>query len=68
MTTDVPEAMAQLIFPDNAAQASATWLGVGAAKALSNTSALLRDQGRLQEVEPDYNTFIDISHLREAMK
>jgi len=65
---DVPEAMAQFIFPDNAAQASATWLGGGAAKTLANTSAFLKEQGRLQEVKPDYNAFIDMSYLREAMK
>ena len=65
---DVPEAMAQFIFPDNAAQASATWLGGGAAKTLANTSTFLKEQGRLQEVKPDYNAFIDMSYLREAMK
>jgi taurine transport system substrate-binding protein len=65
---DVPEAMAQFIFPDNAAQASATWLGGGAAKTLANTSIFLKEQGRLQEVKPDYNAFIDMSYLREAMK
>ena len=65
---DVPEAMAQFIFPDNAAQSSATWLGGGAAKTLANTSAFLKEQGRLQEVKPDYNAFIVMSYLKEAMK
>ena len=65
---DVPEGMAQFVFPDFASQASAAWLGGGAAKTLANTSAFLKEQGRVQEVKPDYNAFIDMSYLREAMK
>ena len=65
---DVPEAMAAFVFPDTTAQLSATWLGGGAAKTLANTSAFLKEQGRLQEVKPDYTAFIDTSYLKEALK
>lgn len=65
---DVPEAMAAFVFPDTTAQLSPTWLGGGAAKTLANTSAFLKEQGRLQEVKPDYNAFIDTSYLKEALK
>jgi taurine transport system substrate-binding protein len=43
-------------------------LGGGAAKTLANTSAFLKEQGRLQEVKPDYSAFVDTSYLKEAMK
>ncbi len=65
---DVPNAMAAFVFPDTTAQLSATWLGGGAAKTLANTSQFLKEQGRLQEVKPDYNAFIDASYLKEALK
>lgn len=65
---DVPEAMAAFGLPDTAAQLSATWLGGGAAKTLANTSAFLKEQGRLQEVKSDYSAFVDTSYLKEAMK
>ncbi len=65
---DVPEAMAAFGLPDAATQMSATWLGGGAAKTLANTSAFLKEQGRLQEVKPDYSAFVDTSYLKEAMK
>ncbi|MEI7514734.1 MAG: taurine ABC transporter substrate-binding protein [Betaproteobacteria bacterium] len=65
---EVPEAMAAFVFPDNAAQLSANWLGGGAAKTLANTSAFLKEQGRIQEVKPDYSAFVDASYLRDAMK
>jgi taurine transport system substrate-binding protein len=65
---EVPEAMAALVFPDAEAQLSANWLGGGAAKTLANTSAFLKEQGRLQEVKSDYSVFVDTSYLKEAMK
>jgi taurine transport system substrate-binding protein len=65
---DVPDAMAAFVFPDTTAQLSSTWLGGGAAKTLANTSVFLKEQGRLQEVKPDYNAFVDTSYLVEALK
>ncbi|MCX7279525.1 MAG: taurine ABC transporter substrate-binding protein [Burkholderiales bacterium] len=65
---DVPDAMAAFVYPDTTAQLSSTWLGGGAAKTLANTSMFLKEQGRLQEVKPDYNAFVDTSYLVEALK
>ena len=39
-------------------QASATWLGGGAAKAMANTAVFLKEQGRVQEVKPNYSDFV----------
>ena len=49
---DVPAAMALYKFPTLAEQASPTWLGGGAAKAMAETAAFLKEQGRVQEVKP----------------
>ena len=46
---DVPAAMALYKFPTADEQLSATWLGGGAAKAMTNTAAFLKEQGRIQE-------------------
>ena len=45
-------------FPTMAEQASPTWLGGGAAKAMAGTAAFLKEQGRVQEVKPDYSAFV----------
>ena len=50
---DVPAAMALYKFPTLAEQASPTWLGGGAAKAMAETAAFLKEQGRVQEVKPE---------------
>jgi taurine transport system substrate-binding protein len=64
---DVPAAMAAFVFPDATAQLSPKWLGGGAAKTLADTSAFLKEQGRLQEVKPDYAAFITTSYITKAM-
>ena len=48
-------------------QASATWLGGGAAKALADTAAFLKEQGRVQEVKPDYGKYVTTKYVKEAM-
>jgi taurine transport system substrate-binding protein len=65
---DVPEAMKLYRFPTLQEQASATWLGGGAAKALADTSAFLKEQGRVQEVKPSYAPFVTTKYVQEAMK
>jgi taurine transport system substrate-binding protein len=64
----VPEAMKLYRFPTLQEQASATWLGGGAAKALADTSAFLKEQGRVQEVKPSYAPFVTTKYVQEAMK
>ena len=65
---DVPEAMKLYRFPTLQEQASATWLGGGAAKALADTSAFLKEQGRVQEVKPNYSSYVTTKYVQEAMK
>ena len=44
-----------------------TWLGGGAAKAMSETAAFLKEQGRIQEVKPDYKAFVTDVYVKKAM-
>jgi taurine transport system substrate-binding protein len=64
---DVPAAIALYNFPTPQEQISATWLGGGAAKALSNTAAFLKEQGRVQEVKPDYGAFVTTTYVQKAL-
>jgi len=48
-------------------QASATWLGGGAAKAMTNTAVFLKEQGRIQDVKPDYSAYVTTKYVKEAM-
>ncbi len=63
---DVPAAMALYGFPTAAEQVSATWLGGGAAKAMTNTAAFLKEQGRIQELKPDYAAFVTDAYVKKA--
>lgn len=65
--TAVPAAMALYRFPSEAEQVSPTWLGGGAAKALADTATFLKEQGRLQEVKPDYSAFVTTTYVRNAV-
>ncbi|MDQ6779980.1 MAG: ABC transporter substrate-binding protein, partial [Candidatus Eremiobacteraeota bacterium] len=65
---DVPAAMKLYRFPSAAEQASPEWLGGGAAKAMTDTAAFLKEQGRIQEVKPNYSNFVTTKYVNEAMK
>jgi len=64
---DVPDAMARYAFPTMAEQVSPTWLGGGAAKALHDTAEFLKEQGRVQEVKPNYGAFVTDEYVKKAM-
>jgi taurine transport system substrate-binding protein len=64
---DVPGAIALYRFPTPAEQLSATWLGGGAAKALTDTAAFLKEQGRVQEVKPNYGAFVSSAYVQKAL-
>jgi taurine transport system substrate-binding protein len=64
---DVVPAMALYKFPTMAEQTGAAWLGGGAAKAMSNTAVFLKEQGRVQEVKPDYAAFVTDVYVKKAM-
>ncbi len=64
---DVPATMALYTFPTLAEQAGPTWLGGGAAKAMTATAEFLKEQGRIQEVKPNYSAFITDTYIKKAM-
>ena len=64
---DVGAVMSLYAFPTLAEQLSPTWLGGGAAKAMAGTAAFLKEQGRVQEVKPDYSAFVTTTYVQKAM-
>jgi len=64
---DVPAAMALYRFPTATEQLSATWLGGGAAKALTDTAVFLKEQGRVQELKPNYGAFVTTVYVQKAL-
>jgi taurine transport system substrate-binding protein len=68
---DVPAALADYSFLTLEEQASATWLGggkdSGVAKALTDTSEFLKEQGRVAETAPDYSKFVTDAYVKAAM-
>lgn len=69
---DVLPSISLYRFPTLQEQASAAWLGGGAqggaAKALLETSKFLMKQGRIQDVKPEYASFVDPEYVRAAMR
>ena len=63
---DVPAAMALYVFPTVAEQLGPKWLGGGAAKAMAETAVFLKEQGRIQEIKPDYKVFVTDSYAKRA--
>lgn len=64
---DVPPAMALYTFPTMAEQIGPNWLGGAAAKAMASTAAFLKEQGRIQDVKPDYKAFVTDAYIKKAM-
>lgn len=68
---DVPEALDAYYFPTLDEQASNSWLGggkdSGVAKALTDTSAFLKEQGRVADTAPDYGKFVTDEFVKAAM-
>ncbi|HEY4068395.1 MAG TPA: taurine ABC transporter substrate-binding protein [Burkholderiaceae bacterium] len=64
---DVPPAMALYRFPSAEEQLSPAWLGGGAAKAMTDTAAFLKEQGRIQEVKPNYASFVTTTYVQKAL-
>ena len=42
-------------------------LGGAAAKAMTSTAVFLKEQGRIQEMKPDYSAFITDAYIKKAM-
>ncbi|MGQ9368216.1 taurine ABC transporter substrate-binding protein [Azospirillum sp. ST 5-10] len=69
---DVPDTLALYRFVPASVQASERWLGGGkgggAAKALADTSAFLKEQKRLTQLLPDYGAGVNPAFAEEAAK
>ena len=63
---EVPASLALYEFPTLQQQASAEWLGGGAAKSLAATASFLKTQGTVQNVLPDYATGVNATWVRKA--
>jgi taurine transport system substrate-binding protein len=64
---DVPATMGLYTFPTMAEQVGPKWLGGGAVKAMASTATFLKEQGRIQEVKPNYAAFVTDAYLKKAM-
>lgn len=64
---DVPPAMALYTFPTMAEQIGPNWLGGAAAKAMTSTAVFLKEQGRIQEMKPNYSSFVTDVYIKKAM-
>ena len=64
---DVPATMALYTFPTMAEQAGPNWLGGAAVKAMTSTAVFLKEQGRIQEMKPDYKAFVTDVYVKKAM-
>ncbi|PLP58975.1 taurine ABC transporter substrate-binding protein [Mesorhizobium loti] len=62
------EALNLLSFPNADEQASATWLGGGALKALSESAKFLVAQKQIDKALDDYTPFVNASYAKEASK
>ncbi len=63
---DVPGVLALYHFPDLEAQASANWLGGGAARALRFTSAFLKGERKIPAVLDDYGVAVNAEWVEMA--
>jgi taurine transport system substrate-binding protein len=67
---DVPNILADYRFPTAQEQASNTWLGGGAnsgvAKAMANTAAFLKEQGRITDIPKDFGKFVNPEYAAAA--
>ncbi len=64
---DVPAAMALYSFPTAQEQSGPKWLGGGAAKAMTDTAAFLKEQGRIQNVNSNYASFVTDTYVKKAL-
>ena len=64
---DVPPSMGLYTFPTMEEQLGPKWLGGAAVKAMVSTANFLKEQGRIQEVKPDYSAFVTDAYIKKAM-
>jgi taurine transport system substrate-binding protein len=69
---DVPASLDEYAFPTAAEEAGVAWLGGGkdggVAKAMANTAAFLKEQGRITDIPDDFGKFVDPQYAAAAAK
>ncbi len=63
---EVPELLAGSVFPTAAEQAAPALLGGGTVTAITETSAFLKEQKRIDAVQADYARFVDVQYVKAA--
>ncbi len=63
---NVPAAMMLYSFPTMNEQLSPKWLNGGAEKVMRDTAIFLKEQGRIQEIKPDYKLFVTDVYVKKA--
>jgi taurine transport system substrate-binding protein len=64
---EVPALLKGYVFPTLQEQASARFLGGDTVKAVSATSAFLKEQGKIDAVQPDYSKYVTSKYVTEAL-
>jgi len=64
---DVPATLALYTFPTAQEQLGPKWLGGGAQKAMKDTATFLKEQGRMQEVKPNYGDCVTTEYIKKAI-
>ncbi len=64
---EVPDLLAGNHFPLPAEQASPQLLGGGTARAIADTAAFLKEQGKLPAVLPDYGPYVTVRFVKDSV-
>ena len=64
---EVPALLKGYVFPTLEEQASAKFLGGDTVKAVAATSAFLKEQGKIDAVQPDYSKYVTSKYVTEAL-
>lgn len=64
---EIPELLAGNHFPLPAEQASPALLGGGTVKAIAETAAFLKEQGKIPAVLPDYGQYVTVRFVKESV-
>ncbi len=65
---EIAEQLAGSKFPTLAEQASPALLGGGTAKAVARTAAFLKEQGKVEQVLPDYAAYVNARYVQAAAR
>jgi len=64
---EVPELLTGNVFPLRDEQASPQLLGGGTAKAIAETAAFLKEQGKIERVLPDYAPYVEVRFVKDSV-